>query len=56
MIDNTLVETEPRVHGLLQARVVHEIVVLERGMVIERGDHDNLVRAGGVYASLVREN
>ena len=29
MIDYTLIETEPRIHDLLQSRVVHQIVVLE---------------------------
>jgi len=29
--------------------------VLEQGRVVERGTHDELVRAGGIYASFAEE-
>jgi ABC-type multidrug transport system fused ATPase/permease subunit len=31
-----------------------EIVVLDRGRVVQRGDHATLVRQGGIYADMVR--
>jgi len=30
MIDNAFIETEPRLHDLLQARVIHQVVILKR--------------------------
>jgi ATP-binding cassette, subfamily B, bacterial len=33
-------------------RCAHQIVVLEDGVVAERGDHDELVAAGGTYAHM----
>ena len=38
-------------HRLSTVRAADEIVVLERGRVVERGSHDELVDAGGLYAS-----
>lgn len=32
----------------------HRIVVIQHGQVAEQGTHDELLEAGGVYASLVR--
>lgn len=32
----------------------HRIVVIQHGQVVEMGTHDQLLEAGGAYASLVR--
>jgi ABC-type transport system involved in Fe-S cluster assembly fused permease/ATPase subunit len=32
----------------------HEIIVLRRGQIVERGIHDDLIKAQGYYADLVR--
>ncbi|WP_437743528.1 ABC transporter ATP-binding protein [Sorangium sp. So ce302] len=42
-------------HRVAAARRCDAIVVLEQGRVIERGTHDELVRAGGIYASFAEE-
>jgi ATP-binding cassette subfamily B protein len=34
---------------------VDEILVLDEGQIIERGNHDQLVRLGGVYAELYQQ-
>jgi ABC transporter domain protein len=34
-------------------RNVDEIIVLEKGNVIERGDNDSLVKTGGLYSRLL---
>ena len=39
-------------HRLTQARAADRIVVLDRGEVVEVGDHETLVGAGGLYAEL----
>ncbi|MBI4628275.1 MAG: ATP-binding cassette domain-containing protein, partial [Candidatus Rokubacteria bacterium] len=41
-------------HRLRAAQVADRVVVLDGGRVVERGRHDELVRAGGLYARLWR--
>ena len=42
-------------HRLRTVRRAHQIIVLDRGRVAERGRHDELVAAGGIYARMWRE-
>ena len=40
-------------HRMTSIRNVDEIIVLEKGNVIERGDNDSLVKTGGLYSRLL---
>ncbi|HEY7220937.1 MAG TPA: ABC transporter ATP-binding protein [Candidatus Binatia bacterium] len=42
-------------HRISAVREADEILVLEEGKIIERGNHDKLVRDGGVYAELYQQ-
>lgn len=39
-------------HRLATVRRANRIIVLDQGRVAEQGDHESLVRAGGLYAKL----
>jgi ATP-binding cassette subfamily B protein len=39
-------------HRLSTVRDADQILVLEKGQIVERGKHDALVAAGGLYAEL----
>jgi ABC-type bacteriocin/lantibiotic exporter with double-glycine peptidase domain len=41
-------------HRLSAIRDADEIIVLHKGRIVERGSHDMLLAAGGVYANLVQ--
>jgi ATP-binding cassette subfamily B protein len=41
-------------HNLLTTREADEIVVLDRGRIVEQGSHEALLRRGGAYARLYR--
>lgn len=42
-------------HRLTTVRKADHIVVLEQGVISEQGTHDSLVRAGGLYARMWRD-
>ena len=42
-------------HRISAVREADEILVLDAGKIIERGNHDELVRRGGVYAELYQQ-
>jgi ATP-binding cassette subfamily B protein len=39
-------------HRISTVRSADQILVLDRGRIVERGTHETLVRLGGVYAEL----
>ena len=42
-------------HRISTVRDADQIVVLEGGRLVEKGRHEDLVRAGGVYAELYKK-
>ena len=42
-------------HRISAVKAADEILVLDEGEIIERGDHETLVRRGGVYADLYQQ-
>ncbi|MGH2614942.1 MAG: ABC transporter ATP-binding protein, partial [Thermomicrobiales bacterium] len=52
MRDRTTLAIAHRLSTILAADV---ILVVDRGRIVERGTHDELLRAGGLYAKLYRE-
>jgi subfamily B ATP-binding cassette protein MsbA len=41
-------------HRLSTIRHVDEIIVLQKGVIVERGNHDQLLRKQGYYSRLVQ--
>ena len=41
-------------HRLATVRQADRIVVMDKGKIVEQGDHEQLTRAGGLYARLAR--
>ena len=39
-------------HRLSTAEAADEVLVFDQGALVERGSHDDLVAAGGVYTAL----
>jgi len=40
-------------HRLSAVRHAHHIIAMDKGQIVERGSHDQLVGKGGYYAHLV---
>jgi len=41
-------------HRVTAIQHADEIIVLEQGRIVERGDHETLLERGGVYADMAR--
>ena len=39
-------------HRLSTVREADQILVLDRGNIVERGNHEELIRSGGIYQSI----
>jgi ATP-binding cassette subfamily B protein len=52
MRDRTVIVIAHRLSSVVNADA---IAVIDRGMIVERGRHDDLLRRGGKYAALVRD-
>ena len=51
--DGSVAQTVRAITGTLSdARIGHEVIVVDAGRIVERGPHAELVRLGGVYAKL----
>jgi ATP-binding cassette subfamily B protein len=42
-------------HRISAVKEADEILVLEEGKIVERGNHQELVRRGGIYADLYQQ-
>jgi ATP-binding cassette subfamily B protein len=42
-------------HRISTVKDAHQIVVLEDGAIVERGDHETLMSSEGAYASLYQK-
>lgn len=42
-------------HRLSTIRHAHKIIVMHKGKLVEQGDHESLMRLGGVYHDLVEQ-
>jgi ATP-binding cassette subfamily B protein len=42
-------------HRLSTSLAADQILVLQKGQIVERGTHKELIELGGLYARLVRE-
>jgi ATP-binding cassette subfamily B protein len=42
-------------HRIVAASRCDRIIVLDEGQIVETGTHDELVRAGGIYAAFAEE-
>jgi ATP-binding cassette subfamily B protein len=41
-------------HRLSTVRLCHEIIVIDNGVIVERGSHKDLMRTNGLYSSFYR--